>query len=90
MRKMSTERLSETRKRKQEGDSQDENPKKRSSGGDTFAYLREKSEKDFQLRQDELELQKEELKVTKAREETLISQSNAMINLLTKLADKLS
>ena len=91
VRKISTERLSEARKRKQqEGDSAEEVPKRRSSGGDTIAYLREKSEKDFEMREEELQLRKEELKVTKAREEALISQSNAMMNILAKLADKLS
>ena len=42
------------------------------------------------MREEELQLRKEELKVTKAREEALISQSNAMMNILAKLSDKLS
>ena len=81
---------SAAKRKQQEGDSAEEAPKRRSSGGDTIAYLREKSEKDFEMREEELQLRKEELKVTKAREEALISQSNAMMNILAKLADKLS
>ena len=51
--------------------------------------MREKSEKDFKLREEELRLRREELEVTKAREKALIDQSNAMMQLLSKLSDKL-
>ena len=85
------ERLSETKKRQAEETSEEEiTPKRnRSSGGDTISYLREKSEKDFKLREEELRLRREELEVTKAREKALIDQSNAMMQLLSKLSDKL-
>ena len=62
--------------------------RKRSSGGDTISYLREKSEKDLQLREEELKLRREELSLNKAREEALIAQSKAMMQLLVKLSNK--
>ena len=37
----------------------------RSSGGDTIAYFKEKAENDFKLREEELELKREELKLNK-------------------------
>ena len=57
------ERLSETRKRNLDkvdhGDQSQKissNNKRRSSGGDTVAYLREKTKKDFALRQEEINI----------------------------------
>ena len=37
----------------------------KSSGGDTIAYVREKAEKDFKLREEELKLRREELELNK-------------------------
>ena len=83
MRRTSMELLSE------ETSEEEITPKRnRSSGEDTISYLREKSEIDFKLRE-ELCLCREELEVTKAREKALIDQSNAMMQLLSKLSDKL-
>ena len=63
IRACAVERLSETRKRNLDtvdnGDQSQKvrsNNKRRSSGGDTIAYLREKTEKDFALRQEEINL----------------------------------
>ena len=51
----------------------------RRSGGDTAAYLREKAEKDFKLREKESKLRREELELNKQREQLLLAQSGAMI-----------
>ena len=93
IRQRSVERLSETRKREAHNNpagcsSSNDEKKRRSSGGDTIAYLREKSEKDFQLRESELELRRKELELNKAREGLLVQQSQAMMMLINKLADK--
>ena len=61
MRKKAMERLSETKRRKaKENASSDEEPKKkiRSSGGEIVAYLKEKNEKELEMRKCELEMKK--------------------------------
>ena len=59
MRNRSTEKLGETLKRKAAEDGQ-VTPKKRGSGTETLVYLREKAEKQFELRKEELEVKKKE------------------------------
>ena len=54
---------------------------------DTIAYLREKSEKGFQLQEAELKLHREELEWNKSRETLLCQQ--IMMTVLSKLADKI-
>ena len=57
MRKLSMEKLGETLKRKGEEDG-GATPRKRASGSETIVYLREKAERDFDLRKEELETRK--------------------------------
>ena len=57
MRKLSMEKLGETLKRKGEEDGVAA-PRKRASGSETIVYLREKAERDFDLRKEELETRK--------------------------------
>ena len=72
------ERLSETRKREGAENSSNLSEKKlRSSDGDTIAYISEKPEKDFKLREEELKLRREELEQNKQREQLLLEQSSA-------------
>ena len=56
MREKSSERLSETRKRDNHdiATSSSDDKRRIRSGGDTISYLREKSERNFQLREEEL------------------------------------
>ena len=97
------ERLSETKKQDKMILSDDISPKtnkSRSSGSDTVAYLRDKTDKDFVLRGEELSLRKEELELNKSREEAsqrqlqmLIQnsqqQTNALMLLIGKITEKL-
>ena len=57
MRKLSMEKLGETLKRKGEEDG-GATPRKRASGSETIVCLREKAERDFDLRKEELETRK--------------------------------
>ncbi|XP_029211245.2 reticulocyte binding protein 2 homolog b-like [Acropora millepora] len=57
MRKLSMEKLGETLKRKGEGDG-GATPRKRASGSQTIVYLREKTERDFDLKKEEMETSK--------------------------------
>ena len=59
MRNRSMEKLGETLKRKAADDGQ-VTPKKRGSGTETLVYLRDKAEKQFELRKEELEVKKKE------------------------------
>lgn len=59
MRNRSMEKLEETLKRKA-ADNGQVTPKKRGSGTETLVYLREKAEKQFELRKEELEVKKKE------------------------------
>ena len=85
VRRMSMERLSETKKRLSTSASTDElevsppTKRPRSSGGDTIMYLREKSEKDFALREEELRLKRAELEAAKERDSHLQQQSALML-----------
>ena len=100
------ERLSETIKRRSSTRSDDcditssKQKKSRSSGTDTIPYLREKTEKDFELREEELKLKREQLEMEKKGQEAsqnqmqmLIQSSqqqmNAMLMLVRKLSEKL-
>ena len=61
MRNRSMEKLGETQKRKATAeDGQQTTPRKRSSGSETIVYLKEKAEREFELRQEELEVKKKE------------------------------
>ena len=90
MQTKSLERLSETRWREAQdsasGCSLHNEKRRRSSGGDTIAYLREKSEEDFQLREAELKVHREELELN---ETLLCQQSQIMMTDLSKLGDKI-
>ena len=57
MRKLSMEKLGETLKRKGEEDG-GATPRKRASGSETIVYLREKAERDFDLKKEETETRK--------------------------------
>ena len=90
MQTKSLERLSENRWREAQvsasGCSLHNEKRCRSSGGDTIAYLREKSEEDFQLREAELKVHREELELN---ETLLCQQSQIMMTDLSKLGDKI-
>ena len=99
------ERLSETQKRRSNSDddfdvTSPKQKKSRNSGTDNIEFLREKTEKDFELRVEELKLKKQQLDMEKQRQETsqnhmkmLIQSSqqqmNAMLLLVGKLTEKL-
>ena len=93
MRTKSLERLSETRKREARdsasGCSSHDEKRRRSSGGDTIAYLREKSENDFQLQEAELKLRRQKLELNKSREALLCRESQIIMIVLSKLVDKI-
>ena len=94
MQTKSLEKLSETRKREAQDSasschSHNEKRRRRSSGGDTIAYLWGKSETDFQLREAELKLFREELELTKSIKNLLCQQSQIMFPVLRKPAEKL-
>ena len=93
MRTKSLGSLSETRKREAQDSVSScgsHNEKRtRSSGGDTVSCVREKSEKNCQLREAELKLCREELELNKSRETLLCKQTQIMMTVLSKLAHKI-
>ena len=72
------EKVGETRKRVVSNDVSEESEKKdkrtRRSGEETMVYLREKSEKEFKIRQEELELKKQEQCAQAKRQEEMTQQ----------------
>ena len=69
--------------------------KSRSSGTDTIAYLRQKTEKDFEWRAEDLKLNGEQLDMEKQRQETsqnhieiLIQSSQQQMNAMLLLGEK--
>ena len=102
VRLVAIERLSETRKRKEESsDNEEVSPQRqkrhRSSGGDTIAFLRERSERKFQLKEKELKIRQQEVEVNRLRVQNSQLQSQQLLqggvslfDLITKLPDKLT
>ena len=84
MRLQSLETFAKTRKRKRElGLDDDESPqpkKTRNSGTETLVYLREKSEKDFQIRKEELELKKKEQELQAAAQKQTQQANQQMMS----------
>ena len=93
MRRKPLDRLPETCKREAQDSasscSSHNEKSRRSSGGDTIAYLREKSEKDFQLQEAELKLRRQKLELNKSREALLCQESQIIVIVLSKLVDKI-
>lgn len=91
-----TEKLSETKKRHNAEDGCAVKPKKaRRSGGETVDFLREKSERDYQFRQEELRMkQKEQENQQNIQQQQLEmmrmmqQQNNTMMLLMSKLVNK--
>ena len=81
MRKRSLETMSETMERN------DVQPasKKRNNGTETINYLREKLEREEALRQEELQMKKEEMELSKKREE---SQSTMLMNMCQNMQNQ--
>ena len=95
LREMACETLGETSKRKSEESSQ-AGKKRRSNGSDTLVYLREKREKEqemktteFDLRKQELELRRFEVESNRERNQQmmaqLMAQNQQLLLLLTNL-----
>ena len=96
------ERLSETRKGRSNSDNDFDvisrkQKKWRSSGTDTIAYLREKTEKDLELRAEKLKLKTRQLNMEKQRQEAsqnhmeiLIQSSQQQMNAIFLLVGKLT
>ena len=79
MRAKALEKVGETRKRvavSDDGSGEPEKKEKRArrSGRETIAYLKEKSEKEFQIRQEELQIRKEEQCAQAKRQEQMTQQ----------------
>ena len=90
IRKKAMEKLSETKLRKEkESDSGDQEPqrKRRRSGGEIVAYLKEKNEVELEMRKQELEMKKMQFEADKKRQDdilNLLMQQNTMIINLIK------
>ena len=79
MRAQALEKVGETKKRMSVGDNGSGEPEKkekraRRSGTETIAYLKEKSAKEFQIRQEELQIRKEEQCAQAKRQEQMTQQ----------------
>ena len=91
-----TEKLSETKKRKNAEEGCAVKPKKtRRNGGETVEFLREKSQRDYQFRQEELRIkQKEQENLQSIQQQQLEmmrmlqQQNNAMMLLVSKFVNK--
>ena len=95
LREMACETLGETSKRKSEESSQ-AGKKRRSNGSDTLVYLREKGEKEQEMKKTEFDLRKQELELRTLEVESnrvqnqqvmaqLMAQNQHMLLLLTNL-----
>ena len=88
----SLERLSETPRREAQDSASNcssrNETRRRSASSDTIAYLQEKCEKGFQLREDELKLRREELELKKSRRTLFCQQNQVLMTVLGMLADK--
>ena len=101
VRRMSMERLSESKTRELEESDDDITPKrkKRNNGTDTVAYLREKNLTEIEFKKEEMEIRKDELALAKEKEnnsrdqfqQMLLQQqqqNQALMMLISKVVDK--
>ena len=83
MRKMAMEKLGETQKRAvEEGEQDCLNKKKRRSGNDTIEYLREKSESDKLLKEEELSLRHKQQELEDKKLTSFLDQQKSMMQLM--------
>ena len=83
MRKMAMEKLGETQKRAvEEGEQDCLNKKKRRSGNDTIEYLREKSESDKLLKEEELSLRCKQQELEDKKLTSFLDQQKSMMQLM--------
>ena len=75
------ERISETQKRKKDGDKQVKT-KNRKSGKETIPYLVEKGNRDAELKKQELEIRKAEVEAEKNRHDEMAQSENIIMSLL--------
>ena len=90
MRKKSMETFMETKARKKiEGDEAPPGKRRRSSGSDTIQYLRDKAEADRDVRLQELELQRNELKFRQDQQnqmmQNMVQQNQQILGIVAKL-----
>ncbi|CAH3185724.1 unnamed protein product, partial [Porites lobata] len=82
MRKLAMEKLGETQKRAVEEGEQDCQKKKRRSGNDTIEYLREKSESDKVLKEEELSLKRKQQELEEKKLTSFLDQQKSMMQLM--------
>ena len=91
MRKKAMEKLGDTIKRKENADgevTERQNKKRRSSGNETIAYLREKNESEKELREKETEVKQKELNLTRETQEAFQRQQGEMMNNFQQMAQQ--
>ena len=89
IRKKAMEKLGDTTKRSCEGGSEKTPKKKRKSGNETVEYLREKSENEFLLRQDEMALKKEKNDIEAKKHESFLAQQAAVQTQQKEMLEKM-
>ena len=77
------ERISETQKRKKDGDKQVKT-KNRKSGKETIPYLVEKGNRDAELKKQELEIRKAEVEAGKNRHDEMAQSQNNLITIMSE------
>ena len=91
MRKKAMEKLGDTIKRKENADgevTERQNKKRRSSGNETIAYLREKNESEKELREKEIEVKQKELNLTRETQEAFQRQQGEMMKTFQQMAQQ--
>ena len=83
LRMKAMERISETQKRKKDGDEQVKT-KTRKSGNETIAYLVEKEKRDAELKKQELEIRKAEVEAGKNRHDEMAQSQNNLITIMSE------
>ena len=93
------EKLSQTKKRKSEENSDDPPKKSRRVGSETLSFLKEKNEREMDFKQKELELRSKEYEEERKRRDEaekrqdsmmqmFVQQNQLMLSLISKLTDK--
>lgn len=84
VRKKAMEKLSETQKRKAQDEGEVTKKKSRRSQSDTMAYLKEKNEKDLELRKQELEFKTQQLDEDRRKQDEASKRQEDMMTMMSE------
>ena len=79
VRRRALENLGQTQKRKKDDDEDSPGRKKRDSGSETLVYLKEKAERDFELKRERMKVKQQEMEIQKEQQVKVVESQQKMM-----------